>query len=167
MGIDPNPALRAGHHAIKGFIAENGETSEAGCARCFFRQLPFEDYTRELCQKDFAEVGGAPTLALVSPPYFDWEIYSQTDGQQSFYPGMSLDGWRSGWFHPAIDLAWDLLAPGGHLALYLADAGGIDLVEALHRHMVARGRGGCYLGVVWCARGSKRALPLWIWRRSS
>jgi hypothetical protein len=158
VGVDPAPGLVRGHAAISAFLEAEG------CGgRTRFRSIPFERYDSACCSEDFGDVpGGRPDFVFASPPYYNWELYGDDPGQS--YRGQSLAEWLHGWLFPAVDLAWGHLAPGGFLAVYLSDAGGIRMTDPLCAHMDAQRRS--YAGVLQCRRGSKRPLPLWVWRKA-
>jgi hypothetical protein len=128
-----------------------------------FRRLPFEEYGPELCAEDFGPLGaphGRPDLVFMSPPFYNWEVYGDDPGQS--YQSQSFASWRDLWLFPAAEKAWALLAPGGHLAVYLSDVRGVPLV----RDFLARLRPTCgEPACLNCRRGTKRSLPLWVWRK--
>lgn len=159
VGVDPSPALVRGHGALSAFLEAEG------CAcQTRFCSVPFELYDSARCSEDFRDVpGGRPDFVFASPPYYNWELYGDDPGQS--FRGQSLAKWLRGWLFPAMDLAWRHLAPGGHLAVYLSDAGGIKMTGPLHGHMEARGRP--FAGVLQCCRGKKRSLPLWVWQKEA
>ena len=154
VGVDPNPALAPGHKKILDFLGGCGGTD------CAFRSAPFEAYTQEMCDADFSS---PPGLVFSSPPFASYEIYSEDDPHQSSRFS-TTEAWLSEWFLPVTDRAWEFLAPGGHLAYYLADKDG-EVTGPLCRHMDGAGR--TFLGVIACRRGGKRPLPLWVWQKAA
>jgi hypothetical protein len=158
VGVDPNPALVEGYARIVDFVGR-----EAPDVKISYRSLPIEAYGPAEYAADFPD--GPPTLAFSSPPFHDYEIYSD-DPRQSVSAGRNatLAGWLCGWFFPALDRVWGALAPRGHLALYLTDERG-EVTTPLCDYMAEKGRH--FRGVVACRRGTKRPLPLWVWRKGA
>lgn len=157
VGVDPNPALAGGYGMIRNFLAEvSPETTTR------FRPIPFEDFGPAELGEDFPGGGGAD-LVFSSPPFYDYEIYSD-DPRQSVRAGsdQTLVEWLRDWFLPATDRAWGALKPGGCLAYYLSDKKG-EITTPLCDHMEAHGRE--FRGVIACRRGEKRPIPLWVWRK--
>ena len=59
-------------------------------------------------------------LCLVSPPYFNREMYSEDDGQ-SFRKFKKYPLWRDGFLRPTIQNVEELLIPGARFYLNIAD----------------------------------------------
>jgi DNA modification methylase len=55
-------------------------------------------------------------LVFSSPPYYDWERYSE-DGNQSFVRYDSYAAWLAGFLAPCIDESFRALKPKGHMVL--------------------------------------------------
>lgn len=153
VGADPNPNLVAGHGQIAEFVSRVGSGT---CAAV--RPIPFEEYGPEELEADFGSRGA--DLVFSSPPFFDYEIYSDDPRQSTRHT--TLEKWLRDWFLPATDRAWGALAPGGCLVYYLSDGRG-EVTKPLCKHMSARKRK--FRGVIACRRGSKRPLPLWVWMK--
>ena len=153
VGLDPNPALTEGYARITDFVRR-----ESPEVRMTYRPLPIEGYGPAEFAEDFQD--GPPTLAFSSPPFYDYEIYSNDPRQSSRHK--TLEDWLDQWFLPAVDRVWGMLAPKGNLALYLTDARG-EVTTPLCKHMEKRERR--FRGVLACRRGSKRPLPLWVWQK--
>lgn len=160
VGLDPNPALAKGHAAIAEFVAAETAGGAGTGTAATVRPIPAEDYTAEMAAEDFG--GALPDFVFTSPPFFTYEIYNAADENQSVSRHATLEDWVHGWLLPVMGRAWGFLAPGGHFAIYIADAGGHDVVAPLVAHMSALGT---YCGVVACRRGKKRPVPLFVWRK--
>lgn len=140
VGVDPNPRLIDGHAGIKQLVSP---------VRCEFHPVPFEDY---------AHAGEAPDLVFTSPPFHDFEVYADDPTQSTRFA--DLAEWTNEWYLPMVDKAWGLLAPGGHLALYIA---GDSLTQPLAAHMRSKNRQ--FRGTIGCRRGKKLPVFLWVWRK--
>jgi hypothetical protein len=178
LGADPNEALRKGHAEIVRTLLP-AERQKAFTVEC----TPFEalDLVKAgYCGED------RPDLVFTSPPFFDFEVYAdgaQARGQ-STEGAAGFDAWLRGFLLPALDKMWLALRPGGHLVLYLKDAKGIPLCEAVRRHVEDR-LGGVHRATIACYRvdriyraegrlrqcraaGGKKgpnAVPLWVWHK--
>ena len=155
VGVDPNSALAEGHADIKRFVGRRGRSVD-------FFGAKFEDFAA-----DRADVFD---IVFTSPPFFDFEIYSEEESQSIADRSGScasrperLRRWLDEWFLPVTDLAWGLLAPGGCLAYYLPDAGG-EISGPLVAHMEKNER--AFRGVIACGRRARRPLPLLVWRKA-
>jgi hypothetical protein len=164
IGCDPNPRLEPAYARLEQWLLTVGATQQ----RRLFRTMPFEKYTPALCAEDFAAFPGRrPDLIFSSPPYFRWEDYGGED--QSVRPGMSLEDWLESWLFPVLTQAWGLLAPGGHLVLYLNDVGRgprkLRLLEPTLEYLA--GKGISRLGAIRCSRADKRPLLTTVFRKPS
>ena len=117
-----------------------------------FCPVPFEAF-------DVAGLGRAVDLVFSSPPFHTYEVYSREETQSSRF--RDLGAWLARWLLPVTDRAWSAVAPGGHLAYYLA---GRRITRPLRAHM-AKKRDCEFRGAIACRRGSKRSIPLWVWRK--
>lgn len=104
IGIEPCRAQVIGLRSTLLSLREDGirGTGEilAGCAEDMMSSLP----------KDSA------TLVFSSPPYFDWEQYSDEE-TQSFIKYTSYDSWKTGFFEPVIRQSWRVLKRRGKLVV--------------------------------------------------
>jgi hypothetical protein len=144
-GFDPNTALVPGYKAIKKFFSSDATTVNA----------PFED--AKLDEYD---------LVFTSPPYFDWEVYSD-EATQSIKKFPKVEAWTKEFLLPYVEKAWDALKPGGFMAINIGQRNGQHYVEDMVKHVTSLG--GEYLGVVaHSIRGRfSKAQPIFIWRKAS
>jgi hypothetical protein len=161
VGIDPNPALEDGYGRIVEFVKAAMPGTHVG-----FRQMGAEEYTAADLADDFPD--GPPDLVFTSPPFFDFETYS-ADEKQSVAKHPTLESWVTGWLLPVMATFWKYLAPGGIFAIYIADAGGYNIVAPLVKQMSglankARPRGK-FRGAIACRLANKRPVPLLVWQK--
>ena len=112
-GYDPNTAMRSAYEAIiKEFVVGSDQRQSAKDAY----QVSIQPFGIE------RDESGQPLeqaeIVLTSPPYFDLEEYPEEGGEV----GRRLNtyhAWLNGFFREYLRDAWDSVAPGGVLALYI------------------------------------------------
>lgn len=100
-----------------------------------------------------------------SPPYFDWEVYSEDEGQ-SIKKFPDFISWVALFLLPCLAKGVKSLKDGGYYLLYMQDVMSIRYCEAaifyLHDyHPEMR-----YLGVISCG-GKTKKYPTFIWRKDN
>lgn len=106
-GCDPNEGLHAGYRDMIQAYGQ-GKSITALC-------LPAEEMSFSKDQFD---------LVFSSPPYFGMEMYAEGTacaGTQSWARYPTPDAWLSGFLRPTLERSWHALAPGGVLAINIAD----------------------------------------------
>lgn len=152
-GIDPNPALRRPYDEALEFIrkypAEGTKPEEY--------QLITEDAL-------VADIRGPYDTVFTSPPFFDFEIYSQ-DEKQSIFGRENVETWQTEFLRPYLKKAWTALAAGGHMIIYLEDTFRANKsVEEMWKYVTNELKGD-FLGVIGMPGDSRKVHPLWIWRK--
>jgi len=107
IGIDSCSAqvsgLKAMIEALR-FLKPAGQAEVLqGCAEDVMRQLP----------------NGRAQLVFSSPPYFDWERYSD-ESTQSFLRYASYEQWMHGFLAPVLHQSYRVLRDGGRLVLNIS-----------------------------------------------
>jgi 16S rRNA G966 N2-methylase RsmD len=155
VGTDPNLRLRPGYEMIADFLKHHAPATSIK-----FRPIPAEEYGGAQMREDLPP-GEKFDLVFSSPPFFDYETYD-SGAKQSIVTHKTYVEWANRWFGPLIMSLWDMIAEGGHLAIYMADSPDAPATTALVNAM--RGKG-TYLGRISCRRGRKRPIPLWVWKK--
>lgn len=109
-----------------------------------------------------AEIDQTVDLCLTSPPFFDYERYSNDESQSVIqYP--ELDDWITFFLLPYLDKAWSHVRDWGILAINMDNAPKIIYVERAFEHMQKK-LTSRYLG---CLRkdAEKLKVPIYIWRK--
>jgi SAM-dependent methyltransferase len=147
-GVDPNPLLRNSYDQILDFIKRHG------VGQNFF-----------VLTDDFLQVnlgGNLYDTVFTSPPFFDYEIYSN-DAKQSIMGRETLESWTTNFLYPYINKAWNSLIPGGTLALYISDTRSGKYVQNMYDYVNTILRGN-FLGIIAVTDEKLgHAFPLWIW----
>lgn len=145
-GIDPNPALRPAYDQMVKFINRDN----------YF-----------ILTEDFLQVNLEPSsydTVFTSPPYFDYEIYSE-DAKQSIKGRLVLEVWLRDFFYPYLQKAWNALASGGYFAIYINDTRSGKYVMNMY-NFINKTLHGNYLGVIAVTHDHlEKAFPIWIWRK--
>jgi 16S rRNA G966 N2-methylase RsmD len=104
-GIDPSVCMYKRYKKIIKRLTHNDPRYQVFCK-------PFEDYEVEKDKYD---------LVFTSPPFFDLEIYENTD-TQSLVRYNTINSWFDNFMKKAINNSIIALQSGGHLALYIGDS---------------------------------------------
>lgn len=145
-GVDPNPNLRSAYDNMLRFI----------------KKPNYFVLTEDFLKVDF-ESGSYDTV-FTSPPYFDYEIYSD-DPNQSITGRSTLEFWLKDFFYPYIRKAWNALAVGGYFTIYISDTRTGKYVMNMYNFINKTLRGN-YLGVIpMTYEHLGHAYPIWIWRK--
>lgn len=146
VGYDPNGNLEKGHGEI---IKTFGNKDKH-----IVHYEPFET----------SEVEGTFDLIFTSPPFFDLESYTNTEGQSIVsYP--KYENWLSNFLLASLTKSWNALEVGGHLVLHLTDVGNLGITNSVNKHLETL-EGAKYCGVIG-AQGAYRTFPIWVWRKES
>jgi len=157
-GIDPNPSLRSAYDEMLNFIRNSSSTPSS---------VQIDQYA--VITEDFLKVQLDPNrkydTVFTSPPFFDYEIYSE-DGKQSITGRNTVDLWLRNFFFPYLKKAWEALISGGHLAIYISDTKNDRYVEKMYQY-VTRELKGQYLGILSVTDPDlRKGYPIWIWKKS-
>jgi hypothetical protein len=145
-GIDPNISLRSCYDDMLKFIKK-------------------ENYF--VLTEDFLKVNFDPEsydTVFTSPPYFDYEIYSN-DSKQSIIGRSSVEIWTKEFLYPYLRKAWNALITGGYFAIYISDTKTGKYVMNMY-NFITKTLKGNFLGVIAITpEDLDHAYPIWIWRK--
>lgn len=146
-GFDPNTNLRSGHEEIMTTFKAPKEFS--------ITYEPFED-SGDALEDEFFD------MVFTSPPFFDYEIYSDRE-TQSVSRYRSLKKWKEEFLFKSVSIAWRKLKKGGVLGLYVSDVGGTKYVQHLNDY-ISRLSGARFMGVInqTDAETTSRTRPTWF-----
>jgi len=149
-GFDVNERMRKSYEDIVQFVKERRPESDVRITLMDFLKADLEPNSYD--------------TFFTSPPYFDYEIYSQ-DAAQSVVQFPTLESWVQGFFVPYIEKGWRAVAPGGYFALYINDTRTGKYVGVMFNHIKKVLRG-TFLGVIAITDEElSYAYPIWIWRK--
>lgn len=156
-GNDPNPAVWNSYENIREFLRKQN-----------FDDTYYHTYKQDFLQLDLDDYVGQYDLVFTSPPFFDYEIYSTEQGQ-SIIGRSKLSEWIEEFLKPYLYKSWQLIRPGGILALYIADVGEKKYVTEMYNYVVDE-LGGIFKGIIAVVHSvtnlaKEKALPLWVWQK--
>lgn len=146
LGFDPNTDLKNGHTRIINTFAKGKDY------KVIYK--PFE--TAELNQKF--------DLVFTSPPYFDFEEYSE-EKTQSMHKFNKYEKWLHNFLFVALDKSWDALNKNGHIAIHIQDTKTMPGVCDSMNNYLSKKKNSKYLGVIGSMGYSKIRRPIWIWKK--
>lgn len=159
LGVDPNLALKSGHDGMaRMFLPEresawqspDGNKSQFGVI-----YEPFQSCT--------LPEGRIFDLVFTSPPFFNFEVYTQLEGQ-SILDFPSYSEWIEKFLFVSLRKAWSVLADGGHLAIHITDIGGAKICEVMNLFIQYRLAGSVYEGIIGSIGVSTDVTrPIWVW----
>lgn len=149
---DPNPALRPGYEKIKQLAVEYGRDVD-------YEIAPVEKFNMEDRER--------PDLIFTSPPFFDYEVYSEHP-DQSIKNFNTVEVWLNQWLIPQTHRMLRHLKPGGNLIYHIATPGVTydfigPLIKSINYPNITF-RGGIptmFMG------GFRRPIFLYVWRKES
>ena len=147
LGLDPNPALVPGHARLIQDVARWPGTRR-------ILPVPAEEYD--------PTADPPPDLVFTSPPFFDFEVYSD-DAKQSVRAHPAYADWRDRWLEPVLRKMYRALCPGGTFALHINDIPGQSLTSDARRALSKEGA--VFRGAIGCRTGTKRPIPLLVWKK--
>ena len=151
--FDPNSALKQGHQSIIDTFIEDKERK----MDFKIEYVPFE--TADLGEEKY-------DLVFTSPPFFDFEVYTQEAGQ-SILSYREFDDWVVRFLFMAIKKSWENLVDGGHVVVHITDVFRTRVCERMCLFVLAYLPMSQYLGVI-CSRGlADRPRPLWIFQKKA
>lgn len=149
LGFDPNTELKSGHDQI---ISKFGSINLQNTYR--IRYEPFE--TAYLSQNDF-------DLVLTSPPFFNFEIYSDQE-TQSLNRYKDYNAWLNNFLFTSILKSWTALKPSGYLAIYIADNYNHQPIKPMNDFIRCLPNSK-FEGVLGISGQSNKKFPVWVWKK--
>ena len=130
-GVDPNDCLHPGYNKIINMLVSENERKNYILINDGFEtaKLPDEQFD----------------LVFSSPPFFDLEIYSQAEGD-SLVRYNSVEKWYNDFLMVALRKAYDHLAIGGNMVLYMGEGIHTNYVSRMIRELSQMMR---YAGVIY------------------
>jgi hypothetical protein len=109
-GVDPSVTMKSVYeHIINTFVPDKNK------GKYKIENLPFEDVE---------ELNEEYDVAFTSPPFFDFEVYDDSNEIQSHKRYPTIEEWTHKFIVPYATKAWRAVKQGGYLVLYIEDKGG-------------------------------------------
>lgn len=152
-GVDPNTKMAPVYKEIIDFSFSNE------------RELPvnknknkFKVFTEDFLE--FRVRRGYYDTVMTSPPYFDYEIYTDEETQSvSRFP--DLDDWVENFIFPYLDKCVKALKKDGNLVLHLSDTSKGRYMSRIMEHLSASLY---YRGLLFV--GGSTLVPVWVFQKS-
>lgn len=98
-------------------------------------------------------------IVFTSPPYFDYEEYSD-DETQSYIKYNTFNKWKNDFFKTYIMNCYNACKVGGVICIHISDNRDMHIVQYLHELMNGlKCKKYNYFGII----GGKNILPMWSW----
>ncbi len=154
-GFDPNSSLKYKYMNIVNTLSKG---AEAGKRKENFkvRTEPFE--TANL--KDIKDVD----LFFSSPPYFDFEVYTNEE-TQSINNYKTYDDWVVKFLFRSIKNAFSVIVKDGYFVMHITDTGNMRNVCELIKLYIEEHLDGSYIGCIFTQAPGKRRHPMWVFKK--
>lgn len=154
VGVDPNTDLRSGHSEMIRTLAAPDRQGDY-----MIVYEPFQTAT--------LPEGITFDLVFTSPPYFDFEIYTDKPGQ-SILAHPTFNGWLIHFLFVSIQKAWSVLEDMGHLAIHITDTRDARCCELMNLFIQSKLPGAVYEGIIGSYGQRKDVVrPIWVWRKDA
>jgi tRNA1(Val) A37 N6-methylase TrmN6 len=134
IGIDPEIRNRPAYEGLTRRVRVWLKREISGTRDCVMFYRPFEDWIKS---KYAIGLRGTVDLVITSPPYFGAENYNPENPRQSCNRYDEYQTWRENFYRPLMLGAFDLLKPGGHFVLNIADVADAQNLERDARALAA------------------------------
>lgn len=146
---DPNPDLVSGHAEMIKYFRPSDRS---------------KTYTSPItmgAEKITSDKVGKVHLVFTSPPYYNYEDYTNEKGQ-SIEGGKSFDDWIQDFLYAMLDNSWSCILDSGYMMIHLSDVQKIAMTEPMYNHMAAKNNA-IFVGAMLAK--AKNIIPIWIWRK--
>ena len=151
-GFDPNSSLEPRYKNIVNKLARR-----INHPRFKVRTEPFE--TANL--RDIPNVD----LFFSSPPYFDFEIYTNEE-TQSINNYKTYNDWLVKFLFRSIKNAFSVIVKDGYFVIHITDTGNMRNVCELIKLYIEEYLDGSYIGCIFTQAPGKRRHPMWVFKNT-
>jgi hypothetical protein len=148
-GFDPNSSLKYEYMRIATLAPENKRQNFK------VRTEPFESANL----KDIKDVD----LFFSSPPYFDFEIYTNEE-TQSINNYKTYPQWVVNFLFKSIKNAFSVIVKDGYFVMHITDTGNMRNVCELIKLYIEEYLNGSYIGCIFTQAPGKRRHPMWVFK---
>ncbi len=150
-GFDPNSSLKDGYMNIINELAPENKRGNFNV-----RTEPFE--TADLT--DIKDVD----LFFSSPPYFDFEVYTDEE-TQSINNYKTYPDWLVRFLFKSIKNAFSVIVKDGYFVMHITDTGNMRNVCELIKLYIEEYLQGSYIGCIFTQAPGKRRHPMWVFKK--
>jgi tRNA1(Val) A37 N6-methylase TrmN6 len=127
VGIDPEKRNLEAYQALQGYCWKYLKREVGGERDSEIYSKPFEVWIKSRAAKQYM---GKADLVMTSPPYYDAELYNDSNTKQSAKKFQTYEQWRDGFYTELIQGAYDLLKEGGVFILNVANVKSAEKLES-------------------------------------
>ena len=149
-GFDPNSSLKYKYMDIISKLAKRKENFKV-------RTEPFESANL----KDIKDVD----LFFSSPPYFDFEVYTNEE-TQSINNYKTYNDWVVKFLFRSIKNAFSVIVKDGYFVMHITDTGNMRNVCELIKLYIEEYLDGSYIGCIFTQAPGKRRHPMWVFKNT-
>ena len=148
QGYDPNINLKSGHTAMIQELARQPDK-----------------YSVEYIGFEYAPIEpNGFDLIFTSPPFFDFEIYTNDLNQSvAMYPGFT--DWLVKFLFGSMQKAWNSLCIDGHMVIHITDVYKTKVSEVMILLALSRLYNISYEGVINSIGENKLPRPMWVFKK--
>ncbi len=150
FGYDPNTSLTQGYKNIIDTLAGDNR------ANFGVKTAPFETADLSYIKEDV-------DLVFTSPPYFDFEVYSE-DKTQSIVQYPTFINWCVNFLFRSLKNAFSKLSKDGYLVMHITDTKNMPNVCELIILFIEGFIGGKIIGTINTQAPGKMAIPMWVFK---
>jgi SAM-dependent methyltransferase/16S rRNA G966 N2-methylase RsmD len=154
VAFDPNIELKECHQRAIETLAASQDLSK-------FKIIyePFEKAILNIKEKF--------NLVFTSPPFFDFEIYTNATDNQSIQKYPQFNKWMESFLFKSLFESWERLEDNGFMAIYIMDIGNYSIVEPMYNYIEKKLKNSVYIGLISLVSKEKIPKPVWIWQKSN
>ena len=151
-GIDPSVCMNPVYHQIIKELVPKSQQDKYKIIQSGFEVVEVENNYYD--------------LVFTSPPFFDFEIYENEEGQ-SISQFNSLDKWLNGFLYKLIEKSYNALIVGGHLGLYISDYTGVSFTDKMLEYVKNNIKGFEYQGDIhfWDYQNKNVVRSIFFWKK--
>jgi hypothetical protein len=151
-GIDPSNCMNPIYHKIIDELVPRTDKNRYNIIQSGFETAIIEE--------DYYD------LVFTSPPFFDFEIYEQSE-KQSIEKFTTLNNWLTGFLFPLTEKAYSALTINGNFGLYISDYTGVSFTKELFKYINENIKGFKYQGDIhfWTPENKKVIRTIFFWKK--
>jgi hypothetical protein len=151
-GFDPNSSLK---YKYMNIVSKLSPENKRGNFKV--RTEPFESANL----KDIKDVD----LFFSSPPYFDFEVYTNEE-TQSINNYKTYNDWIVKFLFRSIKNAFSVIIKDGYFVMHITDTGNMRNVCELIKLYIEEYLDGSYIGCIFTQAPGKRRHPMWVFKNT-
>jgi len=151
-GVDPSNCMNPIYHEMIDKLAPKNRKEDYEILHGGFEDVTIKENSYD--------------LVFTSPPFFDFELYENSE-TQSVSKFNTLEKWLSGFMFPLIDKSNKALTSKGYFGLYISDYTGVSFVNQIFKYINTNVKTLKYQGDIhfWNETNPKVVRTIFFWRK--